>query len=112
MWNDFETATFTIPCERMKCKKLEKANGVPHVVPLAPQPEQATFSLINRPSTVGANSLECVDNQHLMGGKSGIGCRYGYVPPQFDVQFHTSDLVNASHPLYDLVRYEGCVHAE
>jgi len=36
-WVDFDTATLTIPGELMKRKKAVKANGVPHVVPLAPQ---------------------------------------------------------------------------
>lgn len=36
-WIDFDSATLTIPGELMKRKKADKANGVPHVVPLAPQ---------------------------------------------------------------------------
>lgn len=36
-WIDFESATLTVPGELMKRKKAEKANGAPHVVPLAPQ---------------------------------------------------------------------------
>lgn len=36
-WIDFDSATLTIPGELMKRKKAEKANGVPHVVPLASQ---------------------------------------------------------------------------
>lgn len=36
-WIDVDTATLTIPAEVMKRTKAEKANGVPHVVPLAPQ---------------------------------------------------------------------------
>jgi integrase len=36
-WIDFDSATLTIPAELMKRKKNDKANGVPHVVPLAPQ---------------------------------------------------------------------------
>lgn len=36
-WVDFESATLTIPAELMKRTKDGKANGVPHVVPLAPQ---------------------------------------------------------------------------
>ena len=36
-WIDFDAATVTIPAETMKRKKTDKANGVPHVVPLAPQ---------------------------------------------------------------------------
>jgi integrase len=36
-WVDFESATLTIPGELMKRKKADKVNGVPHVVPLAPQ---------------------------------------------------------------------------
>ena len=37
VWLDFDTATLTIPAAMMKRKKAEKANGSPHVVPLAPQ---------------------------------------------------------------------------
>jgi integrase len=36
-WVDFDSATLTIPGELMKRKKADKLNGVPHVVPLAPQ---------------------------------------------------------------------------
>ena len=36
-WIDLDAATLTVPAEMMKRKKAEKANGVPHVVPLAPQ---------------------------------------------------------------------------
>lgn len=36
-WLDLDGATLTVPAEVMKRKKAEKANGVPHVVPLAPQ---------------------------------------------------------------------------
>ncbi len=36
-WIDFDAATLTIPGEMMKRKKADKANGVPHMVPLAPQ---------------------------------------------------------------------------
>lgn len=36
-WVDFEAATVTIPGNLMKRSRAEKANGVPHVVPLAPQ---------------------------------------------------------------------------
>lgn len=36
-WVDLEGATVTIPAELMKRKKADKANGPPHVVPLAPQ---------------------------------------------------------------------------
>lgn len=36
-WVDLETATLTIPAELMKRTKEDKANGVPHIVPLAPQ---------------------------------------------------------------------------
>ena len=36
-WIDFDAATLTIPGDLMKRKKAEKANGAPHVVPLAPQ---------------------------------------------------------------------------
>jgi integrase len=36
-WIDFDTSTLTIPAEMMKRAKAEKANGVPHVVPLAQQ---------------------------------------------------------------------------
>jgi integrase len=36
-WLDMEAATITIPGELMKRKKSDKANGVPHVVPLARQ---------------------------------------------------------------------------
>jgi integrase len=36
-WIDFETPTLTIPANMMKRTKAEKASGVPHVVPLAPQ---------------------------------------------------------------------------
>lgn len=36
-WIDLETATLTVPAETMKRSKAEKANGVPHIVPLAPQ---------------------------------------------------------------------------
>ena len=34
---DLDAATLTIPAERMKRTKAEKANGAPHLVPLAPQ---------------------------------------------------------------------------
>ena len=36
-WVDLETATLTIPGELMKRKKADKANGPPHLVPLASQ---------------------------------------------------------------------------
>jgi len=36
-WIDFDSATLTIPPALMKRKKADKANGAPHVVPLAPQ---------------------------------------------------------------------------
>lgn len=36
-WIDFDSATLTIPADMMKRTRAEKANGVPHVVPLAPQ---------------------------------------------------------------------------
>jgi integrase len=36
-WIDFDSATLTIPGERMKRSKSDKANGVPHIVPLADQ---------------------------------------------------------------------------
>lgn len=36
-WVDFETATLTLPSSVMKRRKDEKANGLPHVVPLAKQ---------------------------------------------------------------------------
>lgn len=36
-WVEFDAATLTIPGELMKRKKADKANGTPHVVPLAPQ---------------------------------------------------------------------------
>ena len=36
-WIDLESATLTVPAETMKRKKTDKANGTPHVVPLAPQ---------------------------------------------------------------------------
>ena len=36
-WIDFDAATATIPGELMKRKKADKANGPPHLVPLAPQ---------------------------------------------------------------------------
>jgi integrase len=36
-WVDLEGQTLTIPGELMKRKKADKANGPPHVVPLAPQ---------------------------------------------------------------------------
>lgn len=36
-WIDFDSAALTIPADMMKRTKAEKANGVPHVVPLAPQ---------------------------------------------------------------------------
>lgn len=36
-WVDFETATLTLPSVVMKRRKDEKANGLPHVVPLANQ---------------------------------------------------------------------------
>jgi integrase len=36
-WLDLEGATLTVPAETMKRNKAAKANGVPHVVPLAPQ---------------------------------------------------------------------------
>jgi integrase len=36
-WVDFDAATLTIPAALMKRKKADKANGTPHLVPLAPQ---------------------------------------------------------------------------
>ena len=36
-WIDFEGATLTVPAEVMKRKKVDKMDGPPHVVPLAPQ---------------------------------------------------------------------------
>ncbi len=36
-WIDLDAATLAVPAEMMKRKKSEKANGAPHVVPLAPQ---------------------------------------------------------------------------
>lgn len=36
-WIDLDTATLVVPAELMKRKKAEKADGPPHVVPLAPQ---------------------------------------------------------------------------
>jgi integrase len=36
-WVDLDSGTLTVPAETMKRKKADKANGVPHVVPLAPQ---------------------------------------------------------------------------
>lgn len=36
-WVDFDAALVTIPSELMKRKKADKANGAPHLVPLAPQ---------------------------------------------------------------------------
>lgn len=36
-WIDFDGATLTIPAALMKRKRAEKLNGLPHVVPLAPQ---------------------------------------------------------------------------
>ena len=36
-WVDLDGAMLTIPAELMKRKKADKANGAPHLVPLAPQ---------------------------------------------------------------------------
>jgi integrase len=36
-WIDFDDKTLTVPAETMKRNKAEKANGVPHAVPLASQ---------------------------------------------------------------------------
>jgi hypothetical protein len=36
-WVDLPTGTITLPPEIMKRRKAEKANGIPHLVPLAPQ---------------------------------------------------------------------------
>ena len=36
-WVDFDAATLTVPSETMKRKKADKANGPPHIVPLASQ---------------------------------------------------------------------------
>lgn len=36
-WLDLDDATLTVPAEVMKRKKADKADGPPHVVPLAPQ---------------------------------------------------------------------------
>ncbi len=36
-WIDLDGATLTVPGEVMKRSKADKANGAPHVVPLAPQ---------------------------------------------------------------------------
>lgn len=36
-WLDLDGATLTVPAEVMKRKKAEKANGAPHIVPLATQ---------------------------------------------------------------------------
>ena len=38
-WVDLDGATLTVPVDVMKRKKADKANGPPHVVPLAPQAE-------------------------------------------------------------------------
>lgn len=37
VWVDFDAAMLTVPAETMKRTKADKANGVPHAVPLAPQ---------------------------------------------------------------------------
>jgi integrase len=36
-WVDFDGAALTVPAALMKRKKADKANGAPHLVPLAPQ---------------------------------------------------------------------------
>lgn len=36
-WVDLDAAAVTVPAALMKRKKSDKANGVPHIVPLAPQ---------------------------------------------------------------------------
>ena len=36
-WIDLDAATLTVPAETMKRTKADKANGAPHLVPLAPQ---------------------------------------------------------------------------
>ena len=36
-WVDLDAATVTVPSALMKRKKIEKMNGAPHIVPLAPQ---------------------------------------------------------------------------
>lgn len=36
-WVDVGAAMLTIPAERMKRRKVDKANGIPHLVPLAPK---------------------------------------------------------------------------
>ena len=36
-WVDFDAASLTIPAALMKRKKVDKVNGPPHLVPLAPQ---------------------------------------------------------------------------
>ena len=36
-WIDFESASMAVPAEVMKRKKADKADGPPHLVPLAPQ---------------------------------------------------------------------------
>jgi integrase len=36
-WVDFDAASVTIPAALMKRKKVDKVNGAPHLVPLAPQ---------------------------------------------------------------------------
>ena len=36
-WTDFDAATLTVPSELMKRSKADKADGPPHIVPLAPQ---------------------------------------------------------------------------
>ncbi len=36
-WIDFDAAMLSVPAEVMKRRKADKANGVPHLVPLAPQ---------------------------------------------------------------------------
>jgi integrase len=36
-WVDLDAATIAVPSESMKRNKAEKANGIPHIVPLAPQ---------------------------------------------------------------------------
>ncbi|MDM4765535.1 integrase arm-type DNA-binding domain-containing protein [Pelomonas sp. SE-A7] len=37
VWIDFDAAVLSVPAEVMKRSKADKANGPPHVVPLAPQ---------------------------------------------------------------------------
>lgn len=61
-WVDLDEATVTVPAALMKRKKADKVNGVPHVVPLAPQ-AVAVFRDLHA-LTGGAGRRYCFPSLH------------------------------------------------